>query len=212
MAWEVFTFGNGDVLTQILIAVRGVMSDANYKGLITLVVTLGLFLSFWQAFWEGNKFSIPWKTWLATIMIIGALFTPRTDVIIRDEVKNTQTLVENVPWGLGAFASFFTSVQKSIAKLFDKYFSLPDDLKFTNSGYAFGLTALDTAPESVIMDPYLMATVSSFIAKCTLVEVVAGVKDFNDILTSNDLLSALATTNTAFQSKIYTPSTPSGEW
>ncbi|GAB6075391.1 conjugal transfer protein TraG N-terminal domain-containing protein [Desulfurobacterium crinifex] len=137
MAWEVFTFGNGDVLTQIIMAVKGVMDDVGYKGLITLVITLSLFVSFWHALWEGNNFSIPWKTWIAGVLIVGILYTPRVDVIVRDEIKNTQTLVENVPWGLGAFASFFTSIQKNLAKKFDQFFSLPDDLKFTNSGYAF---------------------------------------------------------------------------
>ncbi|GAB6075287.1 hypothetical protein JCM12825_01650 [Desulfurobacterium crinifex] len=62
------------------------------------------------------------------------------------------------------------------------------------------------------MDPYLMATVSNFIGRCTFIEIVAGVKDFNDVLTSDDLLSALSTNNTAFQSQIYTSDNPAGEW
>jgi conjugal transfer mating pair stabilization protein TraG len=139
------------------------------------------------------------------------LFIPKVDVIVRDEVKNTQQVVQNVPFGIGAFASVFSSIQASLAKKFDEYFSMPDDLKFTRSGYAWGLTALDTAPEMVVMDPYLSATIASFLAECTFNEIVAGVKDYNDILTSDDMLSALSTQDTALYSKIYSEAHPGGE-
>jgi len=212
MAWEVYTFGNGYALTHVFMAVKGLMSDVDYGNLISIVTLISLFFSMLQAMYSGNKFEVPFKTWITVILLVGFLFTPKVDVIVRDEVNNQQWSVKNVPFGLGAFASFFSTVQKYLAKEMDTYFSLPDDLKFSNSGYAFGLTALNEAQSVKIMDPYLYATVATFIEKCTMIEIVSGVKDFDEIVTSNNLLNSLSTNNTAYQTKVYSSTHPSGEW
>ena len=64
MAWEVFTFGNGDSVTHIFMAVKGIMVDHDFKGLLTMVILISLFWSFINAFFEGNRFSIIFKSWL----------------------------------------------------------------------------------------------------------------------------------------------------
>ena len=209
---QVFTFGNGDFLTQIFLAIKGLMGASSFQALVTILIIVSLFWAYWVGIFSGRGFpgSSALKVWFVILLVYWGLFVPKVDVVIHDEIKNTDTLVQDVPWGVGFFAHFFTSAEKGIAELFGTYFTIPGDLKYTTSGMGFGLLGLDTASESVILDPYLRRTVNEYIANCFFSDVLMGNKDLNQVIYSNDLLSELSTSLTAFTSKIYDSAHPSG--
>ena len=210
---EVFTFGNGDYLTQIFLAIRGLMGASSFQALVTILIIVSLFWAYWVGIFSGRGFpgSSALKVWFVILLVYWGLFVPKVDVVIHDEIRNTDSLVQDVPWGVGFFAHFFTSAEKGVAKLFDTYFTIPSDLKYTTSGMGFGLLGLDTASESVILDPYLRRTVDEYIANCFFADVLMGNKDLNQVVYSNDLLTEIASSNTAFTSKIYDSAHPSGQ-
>ena len=84
------------------------------------------------------------KQYLIVAIIFYALFVPKSDVVIRDEINNTNVSVTAMPLGVSLFAHTFTSIEKGITEIMETYFTTPNDMKFSKSGYAFSIMLLDT--------------------------------------------------------------------
>ncbi|AMM40838.1 membrane protein containing TraG-like protein [Candidatus Desulfofervidus auxilii] len=194
-AEEVFTFGNGDFIHEIIQAVATYCGGGEFGTLLKLMAVLALFAGLIkglivQTQGRGDMLSEAFKTFLMVLLLYYICFVPKTSVIIRDELFNTQTQVDDVPWGLAFMASLTTSIEKSIAKAFDTVYSIPDDLKFTESGYNFGLLALEGTLHQGVINPYIQHNWSCYIADCVVPAVLTGNINEAQLSWENDILGS----------------------
>lgn len=212
---EVFSFGNGDFLFQIFSAIVGIMGDGSYGTLIRIALVLGFLFLAYQLLFSMNITHVSKgmiSHYIFVVVLVGIMFTPKTNVLIRDEVKNTQVVVNNVPYGVGLFAHIFTTVEKGITKLMENYFSTPNDMRFNQSGYAFSVMLLDSFKDAVPKDIYFKQTLDSYIETCFFHDVLWGDKDLQVVIFSNNLWNELSPANSANRyAKVYSQSQPAGE-
>ena len=213
-AEEVFTFGNGDFIHEIIQAVATYCSSGNFGQLLSIMAMLALFAGLMkglivQAHGRGDMLFEAFKTFFMVLLIYYICFVPKTNVIIRDELFNTQTEVNNVPWGLAFMTSLTTSIEKSVATAFDTVYTIPNDLKFTQSGYNFGLLALEGTLHQGVTNPYIQTNWTSYIADCVVPAILTGRINEAQLVWENDILGSdvLRTTYANFTTTHYDPNT-----
>lgn len=202
---EVFSFGNGDFLFQIFTAIKGIMGDGSFATLMRIAIFGGFLVLLYQLFFSMNIATVgigTIKHYIFIIIIVSIMFIPKTDIVIRDEIKNTQTSVTNVPLGIGLMAHFFTTAERGITTMTENYFSTPDDLKFYNTGYAFSVILMDTLKAATPSDPYFKRTLDEYIVNCFFHDVLWGDIDLNNFINqSNNIFADMAPQHS---SNIYT--------
>ena len=118
----------------------------SFSTLIRISVLFGFLIVMYQLFFSMNITTISLgiiKQYIIVVILFYALFVPKADVVIRDEIHNTNVSVTQVPFGVSLFAHIFTSVEKGLTEIMETYFSTPNDMKFSNSGYAFSVIVVD---------------------------------------------------------------------
>jgi hypothetical protein len=212
---EVFSFGNGDFLFQIFTAVKGLMGDGSFSTLVRISVLFGFLIVMYQLFFSMNITTISLgiiKQYIVVIILFYTLFVPKADVIIRDEIHNTNVSVTQVPFGVSLFAHIFTSVEKGLTKIMETYFSTPNDMKFSNSGYAFSVIVVDNLKAATSVDPYFKRTLDDYVVNCFFHDVLWGDKDLNTIIYSNSLLAEMSPSHSStLYTKDYSSAYPQGQ-
>ncbi|RLI51774.1 MAG: hypothetical protein DRP09_18895, partial [Candidatus Thorarchaeota archaeon] len=168
---EIFCFGSGDFVHTIFQAVANMCASIDYGALLKLFALMGLFIGFIDGLIKQVQhpryvLEKAFRTFVWITVLYHILVIPKKDVIIRDEIFNTQTQVNNVPAGLAVMAHISTTIEKFVARSFDTFFNIPDDLKFTDSGYGFGMLAMHSALQHGVMNPYIRANWNYYISDC----------------------------------------------
>ena len=111
--YEVFTYGNGELMSDILNAVASVVNDDGdgYKSFIGL----GVMVAF-ASLVLTSAFNLKLEKvikWYAMVMCVySALIIPKADVLITDPVmRNAQYEVSGVPIGLAFLISSLTRIE-----------------------------------------------------------------------------------------------------
>ena len=212
---EVFSFGNGDFLFQIFTAIVGIMGDGSYTTLMRIAILFGFLFLAYQLMFSLNIVHISRSvvSYIAFFFIIHGLFyIPKRDVIINDVIKNTQVVVSNVPYGVGMFAHLFTSLEKGLTKMMENYFSVPADMRFSKTGYAFSVMLLDSFKDVVPADPYFSQSLNDFVKDCFFHDVLWGDKDLKQVVEANNIWSMMSPGHSRhIYTKTYSRNYPAGQ-
>ncbi len=108
MTYEIYTYGNGEVLNGVFNAIACCMNGNDgtlFEPLKRMALILG---AFWAAIYALGGDQVKVLTmWLVPMAIfMNVLFVPTTTVWINDPVTHYRQKVDNVPHGLAAFASY----------------------------------------------------------------------------------------------------------
>ena len=101
MTLEVVSYGNGALLTKVIMAVSYIMSNPNYLLLIQLVIILAGVVGLIVAHKENIAGGSVGLKLIGTLAVAGVIWSsfylPQDTVIVYDPVNNYQTSVQNVP-------------------------------------------------------------------------------------------------------------------
>ena len=198
MSWTVYTYGGGDALYYIFIAVAKLFESALVESLIHLGALLGLI---WAAVKSGierdnHKNYVRW--FMTYVFIITALVpaSNKMSIHIRDTVSTSGKSVDNLPPGLVIPASFISSIGYAVTKQFEEVFSLPDRnyLKYHEYGTMFAAEVMSEFENITIQDPVLRENMEGYINNCIMYDVMIGnAYDITDLKTSNDIMNLIKT-------------------
>ncbi|MHB8879977.1 MAG: conjugal transfer protein TraG N-terminal domain-containing protein [Thermodesulfovibrionales bacterium] len=213
---EVFTYGNSDFLIKIFTAVRDLMGSGSFTTLTRISILLGFLILFYQLFFSMNVTQIFLgivRQYVFVIVMFYVLLVPKADVVIYDQIKNVSAGVNNVPYGVALFAHIFTSTEKGLTTLFENSFSLPNDMRFNKTGFAFSVMLLDSFKNATPTDPYFKRTLNDYIKDCFFTSVLWGEKDLNTVIYSNNIWGEMTATTHSQNSytKTYSSTVPSGQ-
>jgi hypothetical protein len=104
-----------------------------------------------------------------------------------------------------------TELEDRIIAAMEKTFSLPNSITYRNSGFGFPLSEQIVIARLVTPDIYFQRTFNDFVKNCTLYEISDGSKDITQIVSANNLLTALDPLGDSRLSNIYTASNPDGD-
>lgn len=174
MAQEIaiVTYGNGDILREIFNAVAAGMGDSTFKTLIHLSILLG-------GTWAIAKLIIKRDLmvgvgWIALyFMAFYVLFLPKATVNIIDRVQQGKVYaVDNVPLGLAWLANITSAIGDGLTQLTEQNFSLPDDLRYGQTGMVMASNLVTAASTFQVTDPDFDRNLQSFIHQCVFYDLL----------------------------------------
>jgi conjugal transfer mating pair stabilization protein TraG len=158
---SVVTYGNGDILREVFNAIAAAMNNnSTYSTLIHLAIGIA---GVWTMLDLVGKRSLTVLIrWFALYYLaFYVVFFPKATVNIIDRVAQGKVYaVDNVPLGLAALASYTSVIGDSLTQLTEQNFSLPDDLRYGQTGMVMASNLVTAASTLQITDPVKISSIS----------------------------------------------------
>lgn len=165
---EIFTIGGGEILEFIFNGIA--MFFTGDKSIASRLMQIALiFGGFWVMtgmVLKNNLFIGP--KWFVFYLVVSELLFAKTVTIqITDTTNNMLARpVSNVPMGLAYVASFSSRLGVSLTKVFEKNFSVVDDVQYTKTGMVFGSKLVGDMLKLTITDARFQQNLNHYIDRC----------------------------------------------
>jgi hypothetical protein len=215
MAYEIFTYGYGDMMQTILNAVAAICSSDNFVGIVTTAGTVYLLYKMLMMVFgrEGDIQSI-FKNMVLLLLVIYSLTQIRASVIVTDlAVPSKSGTVDNVPISVALPLYFTNRAEYILTNLFETALSVPGGVSYITAGYAGGVkNVLDTALYAQVTDPYLKESVIQYYKDCVFAALLDGLISPTRIKEDKvvDVIQAVGSLEPSRITVEYTNSTPEG--
>jgi conjugal transfer mating pair stabilization protein TraG len=189
---EVFTIGGGEYIVNVFNAVAAWTGGGGYKGLIQVVMILGLIYSLLVVAFTLNVRA--WMNWfIGSTAIYLCLMVPTVDVKVTDRINPSlaPATVANVPLGLGVIASFTSQVGDWLTRTAETVFVMPSQLSYSTNGMIYGARLFDQTRNFQIRDAEFATNLQSYLKNCTFGDILLHQKSLTDLAASKDLWTDL---------------------
>jgi len=214
MEYDIYTFGNGEILQGVFNSIAACLNGHTgtlYEPLKRIGMILGVF---WAALYAvyGDMMK-PLTHWILPMSVITTLlFAPQASVWIHDPVTKFHQKVDNIPYGLAAFAGYISKFGNIITEQVEKVFTLPDDLKYQKSGSLFAGNIIQQAKSFHITNEDLAENMCGFVGQCILYDAMLGRKyTVEDLRHSDDIWELVSTNASPVRSFLWREPRQAGE-
>ena len=207
---EVFTIGGGEYVVNVLNAVAAWTGDGGYKGMIQVVLVMGLaYAAICMAFDQDWRSLFRW--FLGSTLIYMCLMLPRYEVHVTDRINPglAPSDVANVPLGLALTASFTSQLGDYLTQKAEVVFGLPNQLEYSQNGIVYGARLYEATQQVRLSDPVFATNLDQYYKNCTFYDILLGFKSMQALATSTDLWQSLGPGSPA-RSMPYLVAAPSG--
>ncbi|MCP5152455.1 MAG: conjugal transfer protein TraG N-terminal domain-containing protein, partial [Chromatiales bacterium] len=203
MVFEVFTYGGGELLRLVFNAVAAIAGAGDYGGAMRLAALVGLLWVLIEGAFRQRAVNLPWL--LGTVFVYLALMVPRADVIVTDRIDPTRSgVVGNVPLGLAATAGTASLLGDWLTRAYETVFSLPDDLRYHQSGLLFAQHLVEASTRFEVTDPRLAANLAELWQACVFYDILLGLYGWEDLFAAPDLWAFVKARTSQARSFAYT--------
>jgi len=211
-AWELYVFGNGNVVWNILNSVSAMVNDSGYHDLLEFVGVLGIFGAAIVAGFDASKMPKMLSFTLMAFFVLYVSLDVTANIIVEDPVTGYSNVATGVPAVVGIPAAVISDVGHWLTGKIEQDFSLPNDLTVAG-GNAFDLTnaLVQDSTEAQIGDPYLRQSMAAYTSNCVMPELANGNLNASTILNSTNLWNTLDVNNNGILTAYYTSADPQGE-
>lgn len=190
----IYTIGGGEIIFNIMQAVALCLNGGG--GLLDAFLRIGGLVGAFIAYYI-ILYGSPWeiiKSWgLPVLLIMHMFFVPSTTVWVKDTITNHAYKVDNVPYGLAAFASVTSRLGKVVTEQIEKNFSLPDNMTYQKTGMLFGSNIMEKAKTFRITNRSFKENMRNFVGQCVKYDIMLNHKySFDDLVNSNDIWSKVS--------------------
>ncbi len=195
----IYTWGYGDVMNEIMQAVKGITTETDYIVNAALAISLLLF-SIKKAmdgqtspvFEFGKMFMLFAVVWY---MFLKAPNDNNHRFMIHDEVTSKDYVISQIPIGIGKSFALMTQFEKVILEAMEKHFSTPQSTNFSNAGLGFSLQVMSTLPSLKLsaIDVTLQKNIDFYFRNCVSVGILLNQQGRNLFQNSDNLIQDLFT-------------------
>ncbi|HEF8120928.1 TPA: conjugal transfer protein TraG N-terminal domain-containing protein [Campylobacter jejuni] len=195
----IYTWGYGDVMNEIMQAVKGITTETDYIVKAALAISLLLF-SIKKAmdgqtspvFEFGKMFMLFAVVWY---MFLKAPNDNNHRFMIHDEVTSKDYVISQIPIGIGKSFALMTQFEKVILEAMEKHFSTPQSTNFSNAGLGFSLQVMSTLPSLKLsaIDATLQKNIDFYFRNCVSVGILLNQQGRNLFQNSDNLIQDLFT-------------------
>ncbi|EOI4694297.1 conjugal transfer protein TraG N-terminal domain-containing protein [Campylobacter jejuni] len=195
----IYTWGYGDVMNEIMQAVKGITTETDYIVKAALAISLLLF-SIKKAmdgqtspvFEFGKMFMLFAVVWY---MFLKAPNDNNHRFMIHDEVTSKDYVISQIPIGIGKSFALMTQFEKVILEAMEKHFSTPQSTNFSNAGLGFSLQVMSTLPSVKLsaIDATLQKNIDFYFRNCVSVGILLNQQGRNLFQNSDNLMQDLFT-------------------
>ncbi|OEV66089.1 conjugal transfer protein TraG [Campylobacter jejuni] len=195
----IYTWGYGDVMNEIMQAVKGITTETSYIVNAALAISLLLF-SIKKAMdgqtnpvFEFGKmfilFAVVWQ------MFLRAPNDNSHRFMIHDEVTSKDYVISQIPIGIGKSFALMTQFERLILEAMEKHFSTPQSTNFSNAGLGFSLQVMSTLPSVKLsaIDATLQKNIDFYFRNCVSVGILLNQQGRNLFQNSDNLMQDLFT-------------------
>lgn len=186
---NIYVWGSSDHVATILQAVASLITSNDFHSLLVLVFIISLALVLVRMLLRFDSYTLlkGFGFYFMTIALIFSFMRITTSVNIIDNVSGAARTVDDVPIGLAFLASVFSTGEKVILNLFESFYTIPNNINYSNAGYNYAPLVFNTLSRSKVPDPYLMRSIKRFIYDCFFDDVVYKNKNFEDLVYATDI-------------------------
>ncbi len=188
MVTEIYSYGALEIYRDVLNAIAMLSND---KSFIKMLITIGTVIgSFWAIMiMMFGDFIRPFTNWILPVAVIQMfLFMPGKQVHIIDVVQRKHAAVDNVPYGLAVVAGTVSRFSHMITQKVEAIFSLPNDLKYSQSGGVFGSNLMENMKVFTIYDENFAENMRQFVGQCVIYDLALGRKyTIQDLRNTHDM-------------------------
>jgi conjugal transfer mating pair stabilization protein TraG len=181
------TYGNGDILQEVFNAIAAAMGDSTFHTLIHISILLaGSWAVYKLIFKRDIMVGVAWISFYLVVFYI--LFLPKVTIDIIDRVNQGKVYtVDNVPLGLGWLANLTSTIGDSLTQLMEQGFSLPDDLRYGQTGMVMASNLVTAASTFHVTDANFVQNLQSFINQCVFYNLLLHKYSMRDLLTTSNI-------------------------
>lgn len=187
---EVFTIGGGEYIVNVLNAVAAWCGGGGFRSMLQVVFVMGLAYALLVV-----AFTLDWRVWFkwfisANIMYM-CMLVPTTSVKVTDRINPglAPAVVDNVPIGLAAVASFSSQAGDWMTRTAETVFVMPADLQLSTNGFIYGSRLYDKTREFGFRDPRLRTNLEEYNKQCVFYDILLGFKSLDTLANSTDILT-----------------------
>lgn len=147
MSFTIHSIGDSAFLEQILIAVKMVTGNGNFKMMIGIGLLLSTILVCLRSVFT-NSDRVDYQQILVGWIVYQVLFVPTTTVTIQNAYTGEVAVVDNVPFGVGAAGGIISTIGYGITKIFDTGFAAVGP-GITKSNFSESLSLLNDVRRQV---------------------------------------------------------------
>lgn len=199
--YEIITYGGGETLTLLFNGIAAAVGENNYTTLIRIFAMFSLGWILIESTFK-QSFVLNAKWFIGFLLAYNILLVPKVTVHVIDRVRHDQMqAVAYVPWGLAIFASIASQVGDTLTQAAEKTFTLPDDLKYSQTGTVMASSLIKSASEFKITDPDFAKNMREFMQQCVFYDVLLGKYSMQQLYDTQDvwgLITANASPARAF--------------
>jgi conjugal transfer mating pair stabilization protein TraG len=201
---SVYVLGNGDLYAQYFNAIVTSFGNSGYSTLLRISLLIGGFSVLYSFVWKRSIADL--IKWFGLIYIcIYIFFLPKVDIEIIDTVNgNKPYAVDNVPLGLGILANVTTSVSYALTQLTEMNFTMPDDLRYHQSGMVFASEIVRAVSQFEITDARFDNNLQGFIHQCVFYDILLNKYSMDDLLQEKNIWALVSKNASPARGFIYT--------
>lgn len=200
-AWEIDTYGNGEMLTAVF---RGLALFASSGGGLTgalklaaLVGLLILLVSATAAALTGNRatFLFPYAAIVAGV--VSTLSTITVPVAVVDRIAASSMVIDGVPLPIAIVGYFSSALGSRIIERVEQAMLPVDAERFMTHGLGWGPRVMQATLDARIQDPVLLHDLTTYIEVCVSESFNTGYKTVTDLSQGTSADRILGDTNPA---------------
>ncbi len=198
----IIVYGNGEVFREYFNAIVTSFGTSDFNTLIKLALLLaGTTVIF--SFIMQRDLMVMVKWFGLYYIAVFVLFTPKTSVEIIDRVNQWHDSVDNVPLGLAALASYTSAIGDALTQLTEMNFSMPDDLRYRQTGLVFASRLVTEASQFEITDATFDKNLQSFIDQCVFYDILLNRYTINDLVNATKLWKFVSSNTSSARAFLY---------
>ena len=189
---EIYALTGGKIFYQVLNAISAFFGTSSWSMIIRWSLNITVISGIIK--FIGTKDLVKLIRWaFIYIFILSILVFPKKSVHIVDLSDSTAVYkVDNVPIGAAILFSFSTRIGFGLAELYDQFFSVPDALTYSKTGFLFGANLVRDSLSPNIMNSSMGKNINGYITSCVVGDVMLNYKySLNELFESDDVFDLI---------------------
>ncbi|MFA6038254.1 MAG: conjugal transfer protein TraG N-terminal domain-containing protein [Legionellales bacterium] len=203
MSYELITYGAGDKFWEFFNGLAAVVGDSSYISIVQIAILFAFTMGLFQA--AFNIQIRPILHWFfAFFLTFNIMLVPKVDLLITDKAMgDKQYVVANTLFGMALFVDTFSKIGDKLTTLTETVFTLPDDLKYHQSGTLMAASLIETASRFQVTSTHMAQNLDSFMQQCVQYDILLNKYTLDDVFNEGNLWQFFKETSSPARAFLY---------
>jgi conjugal transfer mating pair stabilization protein TraG len=201
---EIYILTGGEIFYQIINAIAAFFNSSSWGMLVRWSLNVAILGGMIR--YIGTNDLIKLLRWVFIyIFILSVLVVPKKTVQIIDLSDRLSVYkVDNVPLGVAILFSFSTKVGFGIAEMYDQFFSVPDAVAYSKTGFLFGANLAKDSIYASLPNSKLTENLNNYVTNCVIGDIMLNHKySLDELMDSTNTLELITSNASPIRRMIY---------